>query len=226
MNGDIAKSPPVDYPSNSLSAGKAKVNRAFTFMDHSVGDDSASVARAGCVGPTATSNPSSLAPLQLFVKTLNGKTITVNTSASASVHDVKLHVQAKTGIPANEQRLIFGGMQLEDERGVVASGVGEWSTLHLSLRLCGGAMSLGQILAARKDPFDDAQWTPDLSSHLVRAALKVRRVGTDRESINGNDILGDEAIVRKSAQATDIANFLPENLKRYADDIFRGELSM
>jgi len=76
--------------------------------------------------------------MELFVKTLTGKTVSIEIEEGESIEDVKAKIAEKEGIPVEQQRIIFGGQQLQDGKTVDDYNIGDDATLHLVLRLRGG----------------------------------------------------------------------------------------
>ena len=104
------------------------------------------VVACGAITPRGRAPSSGLAALrriprggqQLFVKTLSGKTVSIECEESDKIEDVKAKIEEKEGVPVDQQRLIFAGKQLDGQKTLQECGINEGDSLSMVLRLRGG----------------------------------------------------------------------------------------
>ena len=124
--------------------------------------------------------------ITIFVKTLTGQTIICSINSSNAVGDLKLVIKENANIPANKQRIIFAGRQLNDEQLLCDCNIQNECTVHLVLLLGDDNESCTILDPSSMDPVHDYDFRniKDQNRNFIRGGIKyIRPCGWQRFAI-------------------------------------------
>ncbi|KAF3912595.1 hypothetical protein AA313_de0200406 [Arthrobotrys entomopaga] len=132
--------------------------------------------------------------ITVFVRTLSGRTVTITANLSDTVATLKEEIAEKADVPPEDQRLVYAGKELEDQYNLHFYGISDTSTIHLALRILGGATAM-YLPPDYLDPAYDWDFTTtkDGAASFSRGGEKyVRPCGWKRYALKVNGKYGSD----------------------------------
>ena len=129
--------------------------------------------------------------MQIYIRTITGKTLTINVEQKMKIENVKKLVAAKAGLPVAQQNFLFAGVQLDDNKDLEEYGIVEESMLYLVPLLEGGMQIFIKTLTGKTLAIDaDLKWkVKDLKAQIhTKEGMKVEQ----QKLVYGGRALADE----------------------------------
>lgn len=163
-----------------------------------LGPRASGVGTDGCVGtasalPCARGQPPEM---QIFFKTLTGKTLTITADPGERVAAVKEKLQAASGVPAAHQRLIFAGKQIEDHRTIADYNIQSETMLHMIIKLPDAVV-----------PTNQEEWA---GLTLLNIRDRSERLGKKMEELGDRVKLADFTVIKKFGTGANAQAYLAE----------------